>query len=144
LKGSATVLDTEIRAGIIDEGGSDVGSVVGNRAPYAPRAAWNVVLELAPANRLYITGGLHYVSSQFADFNNTIEETPSGDNGLIRGHSSVDATIRYGVPGRPIRLFVAAKNLTNKIYRGSRLHRSSSGIFPGGFRQVNVGMEWQM
>ena len=35
----------------------------------------------------------------------------------------------------------AGKNITNEVYKASRLHRLSSGIMPGGFRQINAGIK---
>lgn len=32
------------------------------------------------------------------------------------------------------------KNITNRTHRASRLNRASSGIFPGGFRQIILGV----
>jgi len=36
--------------------------------------------------------------------------------------------------------FINGKNITNKIYRASRLNRATSGIFGGGFRQLIFGV----
>ena len=41
-----------------------------------------------------------------------------------------------------IDLFIAGKNITNEVYKASRLHRLSSGIMPGGFRQINGGIKF--
>ena len=49
-----------------------------------------------------------------------------------------------------VRIFVSAKNLSDEIYVGSRLHSNpgqpqanlSSGILPGPRRQINVGVDY--
>ena len=48
--------------------------------------------------------------------------------------------------GKKVRLtaFVNGKNLTDQIYRASRLNRATSGIFPGGFRQIILGLNLQL
>jgi Fe(3+) dicitrate transport protein len=38
-------------------------------------------------------------------------------------------------------LFLSGKNITDEVYKASRLHRVSSGIMPGGFRQLNAGIK---
>jgi Fe(3+) dicitrate transport protein len=143
LESSATILHSKITNGRIAEEGSDIASIEGNQAPYAPKQTVNLGLVLAPISSVHMSWTFHYVASQFADFNNTITESVAGDTGLIPEYTYVDTAIRYTIPARALSVYVTAKNLTNHIYRGSRLHRSSSGIFPGGFRQVNVGLEWR-
>ena len=49
-----------------------------------------------------------------------------------------------------MKIFISAKNVSDEIYIGSRLHSNpgqkeaniSSGILPGPRRQVNLGMEY--
>jgi Fe(3+) dicitrate transport protein len=43
-----------------------------------------------------------------------------------------------------LNVFVNGKNITNEIYRASRLNRAASGVFPGGFGQVIIGVNLQI
>ena len=84
------------------------------------------------------------MAQQFADFNNTVEETPAGDNGILPSYGFLDMSVLYDLRNMPVQFSLTVKNATNSIYRGSRLHRSSSGIFPGGFTQVNFGIDIEL
>ena len=140
LVGLATLLSSEIKEGLIDERGNMAGAdVTGNDAPYAPALVGRLGLS-ASAGGLDLVLRFNYVGEQFADFNNTVEETAAGDNGLLPSYSFFDGSARYKLPSLPLSLSLAVKNIADSIYKGSRLHRSSSGIFPGGFRQVNFGI----
>jgi Fe(3+) dicitrate transport protein len=79
------------------------------------------------------------VGSQFADELNTVPVDVTGRIGEIKAHHLIDATARYRHAPTGLTGFVSAKNLLNQIYVGSR---RPDGIFPGGFRQVNVGLRW--
>ena len=135
-----TILDSEIQQGLLDEQGNGTGvDVKGNEAPYAPP----LILRLGFSTSIGgFAGSLHYnrIGQQFADFNNTVEETPAGDNGLLASYAFVDLSALYRFRSIPVQLSCTIKNATSTVYKGSRLHRSSSGIFPGGFRQVNFGI----
>lgn len=140
LDAQATIIDSEIQQGIIAEQGAG-GSVdvTGNEAPYAPPVIFRVGFSASIGG---FSGAMHYnrIGQQFADFNNTVEETPEGDNGLLPSYDFLDMSALYHFARIPVQLSITVKNATNSIYRGSRLHRSSSGIFPGGFTQVNFGI----
>jgi Fe(3+) dicitrate transport protein len=141
--GALTLMRSEILQGLMDEAGNPTGvDIAGNTAPYAPEMLYTLGLTARPLAGLDVRATYSFVGEQFADFNNTVAETPQGDNGLLPSYGFLDATVRYTVQGTGLSVLVAAKNLTNEVYRGSRMHRASSGIFPGGFRQVNVGIEW--
>jgi Fe(3+) dicitrate transport protein len=141
--GALTLMRSEILQGLMDEAGNPTGvDIAGNQAPYAPELLYMLGLTVRPMVGLDVRASYSFVGEQFADFNNTVAETPQGDNGLLPSYGFLDATVRYTVQGTGLSVLVAGKNLTNEVYRGSRMHRASSGIFPGGFRQVNVGIEW--
>ena len=61
---------------------------------------------------------------------------------------TIDANISYSFLNSKnkflngLTMFIAAKNITDEVYKASRLHRLSSGIMPGGFRQVNGGVKF--
>jgi len=136
----ATILDSEIQQGLIDEQGNGTGvNIRGNEAPYAPP----LILRFGFSTSIGgFTGSLHYnrIGQQFADFNNTVEETAAGDNGLLPSYAFAGLSALYNFRSIPLQLSFTVKNVGSAVYKGSRLHRSSSGIFPGGFRQVNFGI----
>ncbi len=139
---SATRLDSEIRAGVLQEAGFGAADVTGNRAPYAPEWLLNVDLTAGLPGGVVFHANWDYVGDQFTDFNNTGEENAAGDLGLLPDYALLSASLHYEVPKTGATLTLAGHNLTNRIHRGSRLHRSASGIFPEGFRQLNVGIRW--
>jgi Fe(3+) dicitrate transport protein len=83
----------------------------------------------------------HYNAAQFTDFSNIEAESADGAIGRLPAFYQVDAQLSYTLQGRETEweFFVAGKNLTNEVFRASRLNRLTSGIFPGGFRQINLG-----
>ena len=80
------------------------------------------------------------VGAQFADELNTVPVDVTGRIGEIKPRHLLDATARYKHARTGLTGFVSAKNLLNQIYVGSR---RPDGIFPAGFRQVNVGLRWE-
>ncbi len=109
--------------------------------PYAPRFAYNMNI-----NYQYIKWSVgvsyNYVSDQYAEFANFENESGDGGVGKIKAFHTFDANISYDIEVKRMKyhLFVAAKNLGNDIFVASRLNRGQSGIMPGGFRQVNAGI----
>jgi len=143
LNGSFTVLRSEILQGVIEGKDEETGDVAGNEAPYAPALIYNIGANIRLPLGLTSQLTYHYVGEQFTDFNNTIEETPEGDNGKLDAYQFVNLSLRYDIPKTHLNILLSIKNLTHDIYKGSRMHRSSSGIFPGGFRQTNAVLQWQ-
>ncbi len=90
------------------------------------------------------SGGLtgNYVSEQYAEFMNFEHESADGAIGKLPSYFTMDAYLNYDLSFKEtkINLFANGKNLTNQIYRASRLNRAASGIFPGGFRQLIFGV----
>ena len=87
-----------------------------------------------------VTG--HYVSQQYTEFMNFENESADGAIGKLPSYFTMDAYVNYDVSLKEttINFFANGKNLTNQVYRASRLNRAASGIFPGGFRQIILGM----
>jgi Fe(3+) dicitrate transport protein len=142
LDASFTLMRSNILQGLINESGSPARTdITGNVAPYAPETMYTVGMTLRLPAGLEARTTYSFVGQQFADFNNTVAETAQGDNGLLRSYAFLDATVRYAVPRTGATIKFSGKNLTNEIYRGSRMHRAGSGIFAGGFRQLNLGVE---
>lgn len=94
---------------------------------------------------LGITG--HYVSEQYAEFFNFENESADGAIGKLPAYYSLDAFVNYDfkiAQKLVLTAFVNGKNITNNIYRASRLNRATSGIFPGGIRQIIFGLNIQI
>ncbi|MEP0710874.1 hypothetical protein [Algoriphagus sp.] len=85
----------------------------------------------------------HFVSGQFTEFHNFSNESADGAIGKLPAYSSIDAYVNYDfILGKKLNMtvFINEKNITNEIYRASRLNRATSGIFGGGFRQIIFGV----
>ncbi|AYN67644.1 TonB-dependent receptor [Euzebyella marina] len=88
-----------------------------------------------------------YVGQQYTEFNNFESESSDGAIGKLPEYFTLDAFMNYDFDlgqGSKLRLFINGKNLTNKIYRASRLNRATSGVFPGGFRQIILGANFSI
>jgi Fe(3+) dicitrate transport protein len=111
-------------------------------APYTP--AWNASVGLN-YNYGNLSTGIngHFISDQFTEFHNFEAESADGAIGKLPAYHSIDAFVNYDFTlGEKVRLnaFLNGKNITNEIYRASRLNRATSGIFGGGFRQIIFGI----
>ena len=118
------------------------GNVEGARAPYVPD------LNLSGGfsyNYKQFSAGISgsYVGDQHAEFMNFKSESADGAIGKLGSFYTVDCYFNHDfVIGNNMALnaFVNGKNITNEIYRASRLNRAASGVFPGGFRQFVIGV----
>lgn len=113
------------------------------RAPYTP--AFNLSTGLNyDYKKLSVGVSAHYVGDQYTEFHNFDAESADGAIGKLPAFFTLDAFANYEfIIGKKTncRFFINGKNITNNIYRASRLNRATSGIFPGGFRQVIVGVD---
>lgn len=110
-------------------------------APYTPKINLNAGLNYN-WKRLGMGISGVYVGSQFTEFNNFNSESADGAVGKLPSYFTMDAFLNYNFNlGKGIQLetFINAKNMTDNIYRASRLNRATSGVFPGGFRQLIIG-----
>jgi Fe(3+) dicitrate transport protein len=111
-------------------------------APYTPR--WNTSIGLNyDFQNLSLGVSGHFVAEQFTEFHNFKHESADGAIGKLPAYHSIDAFANYDFTiGKKTSLtvFVNGKNISNKIYRASRLNRATSGIFGGGFRQIIFGI----
>lgn len=118
------------------------GGVEGARAPYVPDI--NLTAGLDYSYRQFSAGVTGtYVSDQYAEFMNFNAESADGAIGKLASFYSLDAYVNYDfiIDGKTsLNVFVNGKNITDNIYRASRLNRAASGVFPGGFRQFIVGV----
>ena len=115
-------------------------------APYTPKINLNAGLTY-DIHKLTIGVSGHYVSEQFTEFHNFTSESADGAIGKLPAFFTMDAFANYDFKvGRKLNMtaFINGKNLTNDVYRASRLNRATSGIFGGGFREVVVGISMKI
>jgi Fe(3+) dicitrate transport protein len=122
----------------------DDGLLSNKEVPYLPRQIWNFSLSYEWRG-FSIIANLNQVASQYTDYMNLQSETNEGALGKLEKFRTVDLTCAYEYklktrPQNQITFFITGKNLTDEVYKASRLHRVSSGIMPGGFRQLNAGI----
>lgn len=96
-----------------------------------------------------LTLGLNgtYVGSQYTEFANFENESADGALGKLEGFFTLDAFANYTFHFSGdvnVKAFVNGKNITNNVYKASRLNRASSGIFPAGFREIIVGVNLEI
>jgi Fe(3+) dicitrate transport protein len=120
-----------------------------NSAPYIPSVIWNSGLSYS--NKGIQCGVLfNYVGSQFTDYLNLDAETADGAMGKLDAYNTIDVNASYSFSRKSsstfkgMNVFGSCKNITNEIYKASRLHRVASGIMPGGFRQFTAGVRWDI
>ncbi|RMG56794.1 MAG: hypothetical protein D6722_25820, partial [Bacteroidetes bacterium] len=116
------------------------------QAPYSPPMSLSGTLTHDWRTWTFgLTG--NYVSSQFTEFHNFVAESADGAIGQLPAYATLDAFVRADFTlGKNHRLtfFLNGKNLTNQLYRASRLNRATSGIFPAGWRQWVVGLDLKL
>jgi Fe(3+) dicitrate transport protein len=86
---------------------------------------------------------MHYVGEQFTEFHNFEQESADGAIGKLPSFTTVDAFVNYDFKigdKTDATVFVNGKNITDRVYRASRLNRATSGVFSGGFRQIIFGI----
>ncbi|WP_185094417.1 TonB-dependent receptor [Marivirga tractuosa] len=113
-----------------------------SEVPYTPN--WNTTIGLN-YNYQNLSCGVsgNYVSDQFTEFHNFNNESADGAIGKLPAYHSIDAFVNYSfIIGKKLNLraFINGKNITNDIYKASRLNRATSGVFGGGFRQIIYGI----
>jgi Fe(3+) dicitrate transport protein len=112
----------------------------GNSLPYAPMHVTSVTLDAEHPLGLGAQVSWTYVSSQFTDDENTIEEDVTGRIGLIPGYSILDVGAQYRHKLTGLTGSVSVKNLLDQPYISAR---RPNGIFASGFRQVIFGLKWE-
>ncbi|MBO0324000.1 TonB-dependent receptor [Muricauda sp. CAU 1633] len=115
-------------------------------APYTPKINMSVGLNY-DWKSLSTGFNVHHVSKQFTEFHNFEAESADGAIGQLPSFTTVDAFVNYDFKmGKKIdaTVFVNGKNITDQVYRASRLNRATSGVFAGGFRQIIFGVNLKM
>ena len=116
------------------------------KVPYSPAVNLSAGLNYDWNNWSFGVNG-HYVSEQFVEFNNFENESADGAIGKLPSFFTMDAFVNYDfVIGKKahFNVFLNGKNITDQVYRSSRLNRATSGIFPGGFRQIIFGLNMRI
>ncbi|MCB0373458.1 MAG: TonB-dependent receptor [Muricauda sp.] len=123
-----------------DDGLSDA------EAPYTPKI--NMSLGLNYDWRGFSSGfNVHHVGKQYTEFHNFVNESADGAIGELPSYTTVDAFVNYDFNiGDKVdaTVFINGKNITDDVYRASRLNRATSGVFAGGFRQVIFGINMKI
>lgn len=120
-----------------------------NTVPYLPPYILNAGFTYTYQG-LSIYINMNYVAKQYTDYLNFNNETSEGAIGSLAAFKTMDANIAYSFEKHKnkylsgLSIFIAAKNISNEVYKASRLHRISSGIMPGGFRQINAGLKFNI
>jgi len=160
------VISSNIGDGILNIGRIIDGGVTnpGNKLPYAPDHTLNFGLEFQPTSKMFIKWDSRYVSEVFTDFENIPEYYKDPNTGESFGDKTLEAigvagpipeftiynlSCSYQVTAK-FKILLAAKNITDNIYIGSRLHSNpgqpeagiSSGIIPGPRRQINFSVDY--
>jgi Fe(3+) dicitrate transport protein len=128
--------------------GSEV-SIEGKELPYSPNHTVTAGLEFTPISDLKLRADFRFVSEAYTDFENIEDTDEIGVSGPIQEYSIFNVSGGYNL-SENFKIFFSGKNITDKIYIGSRLHSNpgqkeaniSSGIIPGPRRQINFGFEY--
>ncbi|MEZ4313221.1 MAG: TonB-dependent receptor [Polyangiaceae bacterium] len=111
----------------------------GNTLPYAPEHTASVVLDTEHPIGLGAQVSWTFISSQFADPENSTESDPTGRKGLLDPYQILDLSLRYTHAPTGLGGALAVKNALDEIYIVSR---RPDGIFPAGFRQIIASVRW--
>lgn len=113
--------------------------VSGNRLPYSPEHSLSLVNGFEMDNGLRAQFEIVYLDSQYTDDLNTKTVTANGQRGLIDSYTVYNLSINYTIPDTDITVFIAGKNLTDKLY----VVDMSRGLIPGMQRSWQSGIEWK-
>jgi Fe(3+) dicitrate transport protein len=118
-----------------------------NTAPYIPLYLLNFGFNY-DYKGFGVGANINIVAKQYTDYLNFKNETAEGAIGQLNAFNTIDLNLSYSFETNKnkylngLRLFVTGKNISNRIYESSRLHRVSSGIMPAGFIQINGGANY--
>jgi Fe(3+) dicitrate transport protein len=148
---SYTYLKSEVVEGIvtsaIDGTPTDIG---GNELPAAPNHTATVGLsKRVPGTGLTLHTDLRYKGAFYTDLENLEATNNRGERGPVPSHTVLDAGATYEYSDA-LSLQLTAKNVTDHVYVGSRLHSNprqpsanlSTGILPGPRRQINLSIQY--
>ncbi len=122
--------------------------VDGNTVPYAVPHTMVTSVGFETAWGLSAQASWLYVSQHFSDVDNSLFPAANGLFGPIPAYQTVDLAARYNHRRTGLGVSLTVKNLQGyftdergipNVYIASR---SPQGIFPGGFGQTMVGLQW--
>lgn len=108
----------------------------GNRLSYAPEHVLNASLNYRQGE-VQLALAANYVSSQYANLENTEVGTADGKAGLIEGRTVLDLSASYQL-NKSTKVYGTVKNLADTKYIASR---APEGIFPGAERSLQLGLK---
>ncbi len=111
-------------------------SVAGNRLPYAPVTSLTVGIGYRHGSALDARLEAVHVGRQFGDALNSTVTVVDGQQGVLPAHTIWNATVNHAVTATGGTVFVAAKNLFDRLYVSDR----TRGMLPGAPRSVQVGI----
>lgn len=132
---SYTYLDAFFNSDIPNAEGGPISK--NNILPYAPSHVVNANIGVETPWGLDVRFGVHSVSRQFVDQDNTRIEDADGQEGTIPGFTTYSASANYQVV-KNFDVFLNAYNLSNKKYIANRV----DGIHPGQQFQIMGGARW--
>jgi Fe(3+) dicitrate transport protein len=148
---SYTYLQSEVVEGLItsaiDGAPEDIS---GNELPAAPTHKATVGLSKAfPEVGLRLSTDLSYTDHFYTDLENLESTTNRGERGPVPAYTVLDASVTYDYSAS-LRVQLTAKNVTDNVHIGSRLHSNprqpsanlSTGILPGPRRQINLSIQY--
>ncbi len=113
-------------------------NVSGNRLPYTPEHTLSLTTGIALRQGLRAQVELFQVGEMLTDDLNSAAITANGQRGLIDAYRIYNLSLNYTVPDTNLTLFVAGKNLSDKVY----VVDMSRGMIPGMQRTWQGGVEW--
>jgi Fe(3+) dicitrate transport protein len=148
---SYTYLQSAVVEGLItsaiDGGPEDIS---GNELPAAPTHTATVGLSKAFSEiGLTLSTDLSYTGRFYTDLENLETTNNRGERGPVPAHTVLDAGATYEYSDA-LSVQLTAKNVTDNVYIGSRLHSNpsqpsanlSTGIIPGARRQINFSIQY--
>ena len=148
---SYTYLHSEVVRGIISsaiDGAPE--DISGNELPAAPpHKATAELSNRFPEIGLRLSTTLSYTGRFYTDLENLEATTNRGERGPVPAHAVLDASVTYD-HSDALSVQLTAKNVTDNVYIGSRLHSNpgqpsanlSTGIIPGARRQINLSIQY--
>ncbi|PSQ96903.1 MAG: TonB-dependent receptor [Bacteroidetes bacterium SW_9_63_38] len=152
---SYTFLQTEVVEGSVPRFDNTDATVdiSGNELTAAPNHTATVGLSKSFSELgLTLRSSLQYRGEFYTDLQNLEDTSNRGERGPVPSHTVLDvgATYRYS---DDLRFNLTAKNVTDNVYIGSRLHSNprdrrassnggSTGILPGPRRQINLSVQY--
>lgn len=148
---SYTYLQSAVVEGIVSSAiDGTPEDISGNALPAAPNHTATVGLSKTFSDLgLTLSTDLSYTGRFYTDLENLETTSNRGERGPVPAHTVLDAGATYEYSDA-FSVQLTAKNLTDNVYIGSRLHSNprqpganlSTGIIPGARRQVNLSIQY--